>query len=163
MQIVKILALLSLLFFTQGCSLKAPLIEESPKSILIKTESRAMHNSGFVREYRDRVEVLIYSVGSGLFRMSIYEDVVCIDRKCTKNESFYESFFKTKYPKNLLKSVVLGREIYDGIYLKKDGDKRIQRIKNGELDILYEVDKKRIYFRDFRAGVRIIIEDLEEI
>ncbi len=150
-----------LLFF--GCSLKQEIQKETPKTILIKTKKTAFHQSGFVRELGDRIEILLYSNAQALLNLKIYSDSVCINSSCIAKKEFYKKYMDVEYPKNTIDSIFLGREIFDGEELKFEDGEMIQKIyKKNIYDIEYKVSQKRVLFRDKINGVTIMTRDITE-
>ncbi|WP_200763307.1 hypothetical protein [Nitrosophilus alvini] len=146
-------------FLLWGCAAKMPQQVKS-SLIVMKTPKLRFADTGFVKKYKNRVEVEIYSAGSALLGLSI-SNRVCTDEGCMSKKEFNKKYLSAHYPPDLLKNVFLGRPIFKAENIFKSEDGFEQHIyKKNSFDIIYRVKKGEIYFKDRINRILIKVKDI---
>ena len=84
------------------------------------------YDKGFIYKYKDYTQVQIFSAGTAVLDMKIYEDKICrATFKCQDLESFNKENLASSYPNNFLKELfernereIIHRDIENGILIK---------------------------------------------
>jgi len=93
-----------MLFFS-ACASKQ-ILQSSSVTILIKTPSLKFYDKGFIYKYRDYTQVQIFSAGSVVLDMKIYEDRVCKSTfECQDLKSFNKENLDSSYSEMFLKNL----------------------------------------------------------
>jgi len=78
----------------------------SSATILIKTPAMKYYDKGFVSKYNDHLNVQIFSAGTSILSLDIYDDKICKDSfRCESSSSFNKKFLDESYKKNFLKEL----------------------------------------------------------
>lgn len=117
--------ILVLAFIFTGCFNKEPILSSSV-TILIKTPQMKFYDKGFIYKYDDYTQVQIFSAGTVVLDMKIYEDRVCKSTfKCQDlktfnkenlDKSYNEMFLKNLFDKN--EKEVVHRDKKNNILIK---------------------------------------------
>lgn len=100
-----ILTLLMPLFFFMGCAQKQPLLSQSA-TILIKTPQMKFYDKGFITQYDDHTNIEIYTAGTQVLYLDLYEGRICKSTfECTASSQFNEQFLHTSYENDFLKKL----------------------------------------------------------
>lgn len=95
---------ISLFLFT-GCFSTKPELTSSA-TILLKTPSMKFYDKGFIFKYRDYTQVQIFSAGTVVLDMKIYEDRICTSTfECQDLYTFNSKNLHKSYDKNFLKEL----------------------------------------------------------
>jgi hypothetical protein len=152
-------SLLALLF--TGCSTKHYTVSE-PKIITLKTPKLKFADTGYIRHDETSVEVELFTAGVAVEKISIDESV-CVSAGCMSEEAFVKEYLYPDYPRDTMRQVLLGKDIFEGRGKEEMCDGRLfQFIRNDEMDIMYRRGKGEIYFKDRLNSLIIKIEDLKE-
>jgi len=101
---VKYLILILVFVFT-GCFNKEPVLSSSA-TILIKTPKMKFYDKGFIYKYDDYTQVQIFSAGTAVLDMKIYEDRVCKSTfKCQDLKTFNKENLDKSYDEMFLKNL----------------------------------------------------------
>jgi hypothetical protein len=93
-----------MLFFT-ACASKQ-ILQSSSATILIKTPSLKFYDKGFIYKYIDYTQVQIFSAGTVVLDMKIYEDRVCKSTfKCQDLKTFNKENLDDSYDELFLKNL----------------------------------------------------------
>jgi len=113
------------LFILSGCALKQPNLSQSA-TILLKTPSMKFYDKGFITQYDNYTQVQIFSAGTLVLNLEIYEDKICTGTfKCLSlkefnaqnlDSSYENNFIKKLFDKNSKKTVFRDRN--NGILIK---------------------------------------------
>lgn len=113
-----------MLIFT-ACSTKQ-ILKSSSATILIKTPNLKFYDKGFIYKYTDYTQVQIFSAGTIVLDMKIYEDRVCRStfecqdlrtfNKENLNASYNDNFLKNLFDKN--EKEIIHRDIKHKILIK---------------------------------------------
>lgn len=84
------------------------------------------HDQGFIYKYKDFTQVQIFSAGTAILDLKIYEDKICKSTfKCQSLESFNSENLNSSYPNNFLKNLfeknekeIIHRDSENGILIK---------------------------------------------
>jgi hypothetical protein len=149
----------SLLLFFGGCSLKQYETSE-PKLIVLKTKKLKFSDTGYIRSAGDAVEVELFSAGQAAGRIVI-NHLVCVDDKgCLSKSAFNAEYLNGNYPDETMQYVLLGKPIFSRRSLQRNTEGFEQRIENSEVDIVYRVDARQIYFKDRKNKILIKIKTI---
>lgn len=144
-----------ILIFT-GCSIKQP-VSYAPYIITIKTKAFRYSDIGYIKKYKDSVTLEIYSAGTPVLKLKIGKNV-CFENGCISKKSFNEKFLVKNYPENLFKNVILGKPIFKSKNVVKTKNGFKQKIfQENRYDIIYIVNKDKIYFKDRINRVLVIV------
>mgnify|MGYP005849922659 CR=1 FL=1 len=153
---MKNLLLILILFFT-ACSVKNYEKTET-KIIIIKTQKLKFADLGYIRSKGDALELELFVAGKSVFRVAFDSDI-CTHDGCMSRAAFNAEYLVAAYPDELLQNIILGKAIYDGVYVKKTEDGFEQYLKNSHVDIIYKVSKNEIYFKDAKNTILIKIKE----
>ena len=97
--------ILVLVFVFTGCFNKEPILSSSA-TILIKTPQMKFYDKGFIYKYDDYTQVQIFSAGTAVLDMKIYEDRVCQSTfKCQDLKTFNKENLDKSYDEMFLKNL----------------------------------------------------------
>lgn len=98
-----------IILFT-GCLSTKPSLTSSA-TILIKTPSAKFYDKGFIYEYDDYTQVQVFSAGTVILDMKIYEDQVCRSTfECQDLDVFNADFLHKSYEKSFLRDLFTKKE-----------------------------------------------------
>jgi len=140
-----------------ACSTKNYTLTQS-KIITIKTKQIKFSDLAYIRSSGDAVELELFMAGESMFRLSI-DYLICLKEGCMSKAEFNKRYLSAAYPEPLLQNVLLGKSIYEGENLMQTPDGSVQQILRKDVDILYRVTPKEIYFKDTRNRVLIKIKE----
>ncbi|WP_310439386.1 hypothetical protein [Sulfuricurvum sp.] len=150
-----------LAFFFTGCSTKHYSVSE-PKIITLKTPKIKFADTGYIRHDETSVEVELFTAGVAVEKISI-DSLVCVSSGCMSEETFVQEYLNRDYPRDTMRSILLGKDIFGGRGKEEMCDGRLfQFIRNDEMDIIYRRGKGEIYFKDRLNSLIVKIEDLKE-
>ena len=144
------------LFFT-ACSVQRYEHSE-PKIITIKTPKLRYSDLGYVKSTRDAVALELYVAGKMVQKIEI-NHLVCVDEGCMTKSGFNAEYLSSNYPDDTLQQIILARPIYDGEALRKTENGFEQRVVNGDVDIVYRVTARDVYFKDRKNHILFKIKD----
>ncbi|MGA9046029.1 hypothetical protein [Sulfuricurvum sp.] len=144
-----------------GCSTKHYRVSE-PKIITLKTPKIKFSDTGYIRHEGESVEVELFTAGVAVEKISI-DALVCVTAGCMSEEAFVKEYLYPDYPRDTMRRIVLGQDIFGGRGKEEMCDGRLfQFIRNDEMDIIYRRGKGEIYFKDRLNSLIIKIEDFKE-
>ncbi|MBN2870390.1 MAG: hypothetical protein JXK04_05490 [Campylobacterales bacterium] len=144
-----------------GCSAKH-YTQSEPKMIVLKTPKLKFADTGYIRTDGEAVEVELFAAGMAVEKITIDKEV-CVSAGCMSEETFVRDYLYHDYPRDTMRQILLGRDIFGGRGKEEMCDARLfQFIRNDEMDILYRRGKGEIYFKDRLNGLMIKITDLGE-
>jgi hypothetical protein len=150
-----------LILFATGCSTKHYTVSE-PKIITLKTPNLKFADTGYIRHDDTSVEVELFTAGVAVEKISI-DEKVCVSAGCMSEEAFVKEYLNAGYPRDTMRNILLGKDIFTGKGKEEMCDGRLfQFIRNDEMDIIYRRGKGEIYFKDRLNSLIIKIEDLKE-
>jgi hypothetical protein len=102
----------------------------SSATILIKTPSAKFYDKGFIYEFTDYTQVQVFSAGTVVLNLMIYEDRVCKSTfECEDLAVFNSEFLHESYEKSFLKELftkkeknIVHRDRKNGILIKIQRD-----------------------------------------
>lgn len=98
------LLFISLFLFT-GCFSTKPQLTSSA-TILIKTPTMKFYDKGFIFKYKEYTQVQVFSAGTAVLDMKIYDDVVCVSTfECENLSLFNSKNLHKSYNKNFLREL----------------------------------------------------------
>jgi len=93
------------LFILSGCALKQPSLSQSA-TILLKTPSMKFYDKGFITQYDNYTQVQIFSAGTLVLNLEIYEDRICKSTfKCQSLKAFNAQNLDSSYEDNFIKKL----------------------------------------------------------
>ena len=94
-------------FLFVGCATKDIKPQNtSSATILIKTPQMKFYDKGFIYKFKDYTQVQIFSAGTAVLDMKIYEDKVCRSTfKCQDLKTFNKENLSSTYADNFLKKL----------------------------------------------------------
>ena len=147
--------LLSAIFLLSGCSVKNYEMNES-KIIVIKSPQIKYGDLGYIRGHGNSLKIELYEMGNVVKSIEI-NNFICVDDGCMLKNVFNKKYLNSNYPSDILENVILGHPIYDGKNLKKMYDGFGQKIKDEDVNIVYEVTHQSIRFKDSKNGILLKI------
>ena len=100
-----ILIVLSLFIFTGCFSTNEPQISSNSATILIKTPQMKFYDKGFIYKFKDYTQVQIFSAGTAILDMKIYEDKICrATFECQDLKTFNKENLSSTYEDDFLKN-----------------------------------------------------------
>ncbi|MCP4970339.1 MAG: hypothetical protein GY932_07090 [Arcobacter sp.] len=64
------------------------------------------YDKGFIYHYKTYIKVQIFSAGTAVLNLKIYDNQICMDTfKCDSLDNFNKEFFHKSYNKNFLKDL----------------------------------------------------------
>ena len=115
------------LFLFVGCATKEIQPQNSASAtILFKTPQMKFYDKGFIYKFKDFTQVQIFTAGTAILDMKIYEDKICRSTfKCQDLKTFNKENLSSTYPDNFLKELferkereIIHRDIENGILIK---------------------------------------------
>lgn len=152
--------LIALIFI--GCSIKTDIKKSFSYFVVFKIKQIAFADGGFLRTGKNYTNLQIFSAGSPVMNLEIGNRVCIENEGCLSKEDFNKRFLYEKYPESLLENVLNGRVIFEksGFIAKKNGF--AQKIEQGRVNIIYEVNDKKIYFKDRTNRILIKLTRIEQ-
>ncbi|MBD3806836.1 hypothetical protein [Sulfuricurvum sp.] len=133
-----------------------------PKLITLKTTKLKFADMGYIRHDGSAVEVELFAAGVAIEKITIDGDV-CVSAVCMDEGKFVKEYLSPDYPRDTMRQVLLGKDIFEGLGKEEMCDGRLfQFIRNDEMDIMYRRSKREIYFKDRLNNLIIKLEDLNE-
>lgn len=139
-----------------GCAIKQP--PTKPVVVIMKTPRLAFSGTGFLKRYKNRVVLELYSNAQALGELVVAKRI-CFRGGCMAAQKFVATYLHPAYPKSILKNILLAQPIFGGKNLKKTEDGLLQQIDTEDLDIIYKIDRA-IYFKDKKNHILIKIKEV---
>ena len=150
-----ILILFTLIF--SACSVKNYDTTKT-KIIIIKSPKLKFADVGYIRNSEKNIELELFIAGKAIEKFTV-NHLVCTSAGCMSKSGFNADYLHESYPDDILQNILLGRSIYDNIYRVQTKEGFVQRIKNKDVDIVYKVNLKEIFFKDKRNKIIFKIKD----
>ncbi|MEZ4694186.1 MAG: hypothetical protein R2837_09405 [Aliarcobacter sp.] len=120
----------SLFIFTGCFNTTQPQLNSSSATILIKTPQMKFYDKGFIYKYKEFTQVQIFSAGTAILDMKIYNDRICRTTfKCQDLKIFNKENLSSSYPDNFLKEL-FEKEQKEVIHRDKQNDILIKIIRD---------------------------------
>ena len=152
-----LLLILTLLF--SACSIKNYEHTES-KLIIIKSPKIKFADLGYIRNSDRAVELELFVAGKVIEKISV-NHLVCVSDGCMSKSGFNKDYLNAAYPDTILQNILLGHEIYDGKNRLKTADGFEQTLEDENVNIMYRVNSKVIYFKDRKNRIIFKIKDIK--
>lgn len=149
------LALL-LLFILNACSLNT-LPKTDPKAyhVLIKSSLIKANNQAFFYRSKAGLRAEFYEFGNPVLKLLIYKNKLCINQTCYLPKNLNKKLFKNSYYPALLEDILSFRPIFKAKALINTSCGFYQNLAS----IKYQICDKTLIFKDYKAGVKIIIKE----
>jgi len=149
----------STLFLFFGCATKQ--YQKSEQIILtLKTTPLKFSDQAYFRKDATSVELELFSAGVAVEKFNI-EDKICTNAGCISKSDFNAKYLSPFYEDDILKMILLGRPIFNGRNLVRTADGFEQSINRVfKYNIIYRVNKKKIYFKDRARDLLVKIQKL---
>lgn len=145
-----LLQIISIIIFFIGCSTKTV-----PVYTVIQTPYVKVSDQGFLKKGFNYKELIIYKNANVPIKIILYENSICLDKKCFSKYLFIKKL-SSDYPKNLLDLIIEKKT------LKNLG--KIIKIKDGFLQknkrFFYLVTTNKVLFKDKVKKIVIMIKEL---
>lgn len=155
---MKYLTLVFLLLFT-GCSINNYQHTQS-KIIIIKSPLIKFADLGYIRNTNDSIGLELFIAGQRIQNIEI-NHLICVDDGCMTKSGFNTDYLNSHYPDDILQNILLSRPIFDSKNKVKIDDGFEQRIVNENVEIIYRITSKVIYFKDKKNRIIIKIKSVE--
>ena len=155
---MRYLTLVFLLLFT-GCSVKNYQQTQS-KIIIIKSPLIKFADLGYIRNTNNSVNLELFIAGQRIQNIEI-NHLICVDDGCMTKSGFNADYLNSHYPDNILQNILLSRPIFGSKNKLKIDDGFEQRIVNENVEIIYRVTSKVIYFKDKKNRIIIKIKSVK--
>ena len=107
-----------------------PQLSSSSATILIKTPQMKFYDKGFIYKFKDFTQVQIFTAGTAILDMKIYEDKICRSTfECKNLKTFNKENLSASYPDNFLKELFKRNE-KEIVHRDKANDILIKIIKD---------------------------------
>ncbi|QEP35543.1 hypothetical protein [Malaciobacter pacificus] len=113
------------IFLFTSCTSKQ-IVSSSSATILIKTPNMKFYDKGFIYKYEHYTQVQIFSAGTVVLDMKIYDDRICSSTfRCQDFKTFNKENLHSSYKENFIKELfekndkeILYRDKAHGILIK---------------------------------------------
>jgi len=153
---MKYILLVFVLFFS-ACSVKN-YEQTKTKIIIIKSPKIKFADVGYVRNSSKKIELELFTAGHSIEKITI-NHLICSSEGCLSKSGFNEDYLNSSYPDDILQNILLARPIYDAKNRVKTADGFEQYIQNKDVDIVYRVTSRVIYFKDKTNNIIIKLKD----
>lgn len=145
-------------FFVVGCTPKKPLLSKS-FLVVLKTKELRFADTAFVNIWEKEAEISAYVVGKNALEIH-FGGNVCVDGICMDKKEFNSRFLHYTYYNNLFLDVLKKKRLsLDGDFADTD-DGFVQKAENKNFNIIYQVSKKEVFFRDRKNNIIIKLKEL---
>ncbi len=145
-----------------GCAAKHDYGVGESKLITIKSPKLKFSDMGYVRSDGNAVEVELFAAGMAVEKIA-FDGEVCTRSGCMSEEKFVRDYLYSAYPRDTMRNILLGRDIFAGEGKEEMCDGRLfQFIRNDDMDIIYRRGGGEIYFRDRLNSLIVKITDWKE-
>ena len=155
---MRILFLASILLFS-ACSIKEYKHTQT-KLLIIKSPKFKFGDIGYIRNSDKAVELELFVAGKVVEKFSI-NHLICVNAGCMSKSAFNAEYLNAHYPDNLLQNILLGNTIYDAKNRVQRSGGFVQTIEDENVNIVYKVDKKVIFFKDKKNRIIFKIKDVK--
>jgi len=145
-----------LLFY--GCT--ATPSKSKSVTIYLKTKQFKYYDIASINSTTFGINTKIYNFGNMIFELKISPNKVCIDKRCYSLKEFNYIFLSDQYPNHILEHIFNAKPIFNSQRITNYNNGFTQYIKNNNVNISYKVDRHKIYFKDSKNSIKIIIKDL---
>jgi len=152
-----ILLIFTLIF--SACSIK-DYEQTQTKIIIIKSPKLRFADVGYVRNSSKSIELELFTAGQSVEKITI-NHLICVSDGCMSKSGFNEEYLSSFYPNDILQNILLSKAIYNGRNLIKTADGFEQYIKNKNINIVYKVTSKVIYFKDKKNSILLKLKDIK--
>ncbi|DAB28694.1 MAG: hypothetical protein A2513_10405 [Sulfurimonas sp. RIFOXYD12_FULL_33_39] len=156
---MKYILLTALLFFS-ACSVKN-YEQTQTKIITIKSPKIKYSDAGYLRNSGKILELELFIAGKSIEKITV-NHLICTSEGCMSKSGFNKDYLHVSYPDDTMQNMLLSHVIYDGKNLTKTADGFEQHVKNEDVDIVYKVDARSVYFKDRKNGIIFKIKDTDE-
>lgn len=147
---------LSLLLFS-GCSIKKDIEQSQSVKVVFKSKDIRVLDVGFLNYAKDYEHLQVLSLSQVVFDIEVKDERVCINSNCFAPKYFNQKILSPFYEDSFIKNILRFLPIKKGQNLKYTDDGFEQIIKQENIDIIYKVDKKSLYFKDNLENILIRI------
>ena len=152
------LVALTLLF--TSCSIKN-YEQTQTKIIIIKSPKIKFADIGYIRNSEKAIELEMFIAGQPVEKITI-NYLICTSEGCMSKSGFNAQYLNAAYPDDIMQNILLAREIYSGENRLKTDNGFEQKISNKNVDILYKVNSKQIFFKDKKNKIIFKIKDIND-
>jgi len=149
----KIVLYLGILFFV-GCAVKPNKIKSKSYLVTLKFADIRFSDVGFLNTGKNYTNLQVFSAGTPLIELKIQDDI-CIDYICMIKMDFNRDYLNPNYPDEIMQNILHGKAIFNSKNINKTDEGFTQNLKSENYEIIYEVTKDSIYFKDFINRVLI--------
>jgi hypothetical protein len=153
---MKYLALIFILVFS-ACSTKN-YEHTQTKIVIIKSPKIKFSDLGYLRNSDDSVELELFMAGKAMQKIAI-NHLICVNEGCMSKSAFNKEYMSEYYPDDTIQSILLAKPIYEGKNLEKTSKGFVQKISDENVDILYRVTQKQIFFKDRKNRIIFKIKE----
>jgi hypothetical protein len=154
-----LLSLLLLIIFS-GCYVKPKIYNSNSYLFLFKSKSIKFYDTSYVLFGKNFLEVNVYNLANKVASITIREDKICLEHICYSKHEFNSRFLTPFYNDELLENIIQFKPIYSGLNLEKNDMLSIQKIKNKNVDIMYEIKNSIVKFKDIKNRITIKMEKI---
>lgn len=151
--------LIVFLFFT-GCAVKEPYAVSKSYFMVIKNSKMSIGDTGFIKKDKNRFNLQLFSASTPVLNLKI-EDDVCLDEGCLSKKRFNEEFFSFVHYESFIDELFRLKPIYKEKNMIKTDGGFTQKIEDKNMNLIYKVDGKNLYFKDRKNGILIKFKELK--
>ncbi len=141
-----------------GCSTKT-YQSSDPKLITIKTKKFRYSDLGYLKRSGDAVSIELFSAGQMIQKIEI-NHLVCVQEGCMSKSRFNQEFLDKSYPDEILKNIILKKPIFHKNEYREINTGFKQKIQDNNVDIIYKVTPKSVYFKDKKNHILFKMKDI---
>ncbi len=145
--------------FFNACSVKN-YEHTSSKIIIIKSPKIKFADLGYIRNSDNSIELELFIAGNAVEKITL-NHLICVNAGCMSKRGFNDDYLNPSYPTDLLQNILLGREIYEGKNRVKTESGFEQKISSKDVDIIYKINSKSIFFKDRKNGIIFKVKDTQ--
>lgn len=151
-------SIIIILFFLTGCAFSSKPQKSKTYQTTILSPILKINDVGFLHEYKNSINLQIYSSGINSANIKIGEKI-CINTACFNKKDFNEKFFLNSHYNDIFSDILRGAPIYDGINLKQTSCGYEQNIRKDIIE--YKICNNKIEFNDRQNRIKIILKELK--
>lgn len=131
------------------------------KIVIIKSSQLKFADLGYIRNSGSSIELELFVAGKAIEKITI-DNFICTNEGCMSKTTFNKEYLNKEYPNDILQNILLGKAIYKGLNKQVILDGFEQRITTDNVDIVYKVNTKVVFFKDRKNRIIIKIKELNQ-
>lgn len=142
-----------------GCA-KPEYKRSSATKIVLKLGTIRFNDLGYIHYSDEAIKLELYSAGTSLVALELYDDEVCIEQGCLAYGAFYEKMGIAALPAAMLRHIFEQQPILDGKNITRDAQGFTQRISDASMQLYYRVEPNKVTFKARKRHIIITLHQL---